>query len=232
MKTNTKNSLKKIFLGVLLVGILFSNQACQLRSDRSSLNLGDEVRKLHAEELVGKKSGTVLAPFKGDKRFVFYIKKYLQKKNRKIDSVQLAQTIMRLSEAHSYDPVFLLAVIKTESSFRAQVIGSAGEIGLMQIKPATAEWISKKSNIEWLGAEALKNPEYNVLLGAQYFQYLKGRYKSESIKYINAYNVGLTSLNRMPQGAVNNHPYFGKVIQNYLAIYTELKKIKAEQKQG
>lgn len=226
MKTNTKHNLKKIFLGAVLVGILFSNQACQVRQHSAHLHLLDEVRRQHAGELIGEKSEEITKAFKGDRQFAVYIKKYLQKKNSKIDSAQLARAIIRLSETHSYDPVFLLAVIKTESSFRAQVVGSAGEIGLMQLKPDTAEWISRKSNIEWLGPEALKDPEYNVLLGAQYFQYLKGRYKSESLKYINAYNVGLTSLNRMPAQAVKKHPYFGKVIQNYLAIYKELKKIK------
>lgn len=232
MKTNTKHNLKKIFLGAVLVSILFSNQACQVQQQSAHLHLFDEVRRLHSDELIGEQSKEITEAFNGDARFAVYIKKYLQKKNRRIDSAQLTEAIIRLSETHSYDPVFLLAIIKTESSFRAQVVGSAGEIGLMQLKPDTAEWISRKSNIEWLGPEALKDPEYNVLLGAQYFQYLKGRYKSESLKYINAYNVGLTSLNRMPALAVRNHPYFGKVIQNYLAIYKELKKIKTTEKVG
>ena len=94
------------------------------------------------------------------------------------------------------------------------------------IRPETAEWVCLKNKIAWRGANALKDPEYNLLIGSYYFQYLKLALKSKSIKYITAYNMGLTKLNRLSD-QLTEHEYFERVVKNYLSIYSELKRIKA-----
>jgi soluble lytic murein transglycosylase-like protein len=96
----------------------------------------------------------------------------------------------------------------------------------MQLRPETAQWISAKYNLDWKGAQQLKVPEYNLKMSALYFNYLKGKFNSKSSKYINAYNMGAGRLIRAPSSEVNEHPFYHKVIKNYLDIYSELKKIK------
>lgn len=234
MKTSTDNKnkilkvVKKISFISLLALIMALNEGCQYKSsvEEFSLALLDKARQNHAEEILSNRDLANIEYFNGDSNFSNYISEYLKKSNKKINADKFTQTLLDLSQDNHYDPVFILAVIKTESSFNFNAIGSAGEIGLMQIKPDTAEWICKKRNIKWKGAKALKDPEYNILVGANYFRYLKTTLNSRAMKYINAYNMGLGSMKRVPSSYLKRHPYFGKVADNYLAIYSELKKIK------
>lgn len=55
------------------------------------------------------------------------------------------------------------AVIRVESNYRANAKGSAGEIGLMQIKPATARLMGYSGN-----NNGLYNPETNIRYGMKY----------------------------------------------------------------
>lgn len=223
-----KSVLKKIGLLFLFSVMLVLNEACQYRNPiEFNIVIQDMIRKNHSVELLNTRANQInIKSFEGDANFYKYIKKYLAKSNNKLDAEKFTQALLNLSQSHAYDPIFLLAVIKTESSFNFNAVGSAGEIGLMQIKPDTAKWICDMKNIKWKGAQALKDPEYNILVGAYYFKYLKKTLKSQSLKYINAYNMGLTSMKRLPSSDLKKHPYFGKVTQNYMSIYSELMKIK------
>jgi soluble lytic murein transglycosylase-like protein len=55
------------------------------------------------------------------------------------------------------------AVISVESNYRPNMLGSAGEIGLMQIKPATARMMGYTGS-----AGGLFNPETNIKYGMKY----------------------------------------------------------------
>ena len=55
------------------------------------------------------------------------------------------------------------AVISVESNYRANARGAAGEVGLMQIKPATARMMGYKGS-----TKALYNPETNIKYGMKY----------------------------------------------------------------
>ena len=55
------------------------------------------------------------------------------------------------------------AIIEIESNFRPTVRGAAGEIGLMQIKPATARMVGFRGS-----AKALYDPETNIKYGMRY----------------------------------------------------------------
>lgn len=212
----------------MFLAMLVLNEGCYNKTpDGINIIIQDEVRKNHSVELLNKYSNKLdIKSFEGDKNFYRYITQYLKGSNTKINAEKFTQTLLKLSQSYAYDPIFLLAVIKTESGFNFNAIGSAGEVGLMQIKPDTAKWICDMKNIKWRGSQALKDPEYNILVGASYFKYLKNILNSQSKKYITAYNMGLKSMKRTPALELKKHPYFGKVTSNYLTIYSELKKIK------
>ena len=217
--------IKKAVAIVFLGWLVSINQACSINPKKQDLVQQDLQRIQHAHELLSKTyKKSDLQKFEGDFKLAVYIEKYIEKENSKLDARELTDTLLKVSREHGYDPVFLLAVIKTESKFNPNSIGLAGEIGLMQIKPDTAAWICKKKKVKWLGADKLKDPSYNVLVGAHYFEYLKKTLDSKSMRYINAYNMGINNLQRLPSSVQKKHPYYGIVISNYLAIYSQFKK--------
>lgn len=221
--------LKKLLSLLFAISFFYYSVSCNHKAVDPDMQISEKIRENHAKELLKSKYNAAdFKEFKGDKEFAVYIKTYLQKENPKLGSDKFIKAVFAESKQYEYDPIFLMAVIKTESQFNEKAVGSAGEIGLMQIKPDTAQWICKKKGVKWKGAQALKIPEYNIKVSALYFKYLKKTLNSKSNKYVNAYNMGIGKLARTPAEDVLEHPYYHKVIKNYTEIYDELKKIKAK----
>ena len=219
----TENKL--VFMGFLGL-LLFSNQGCQSQS-KSNVDFNQTARNYHARQLLQQDYATSVAKeFETDRKFIKYLEKYINQENANLDSEDLSHDLLKVSRDFSYDPVFLLAVMKTESQFNPHAVGSAGEIGLMQIKPDTAAWICLKKKVAWKGAAALKDPSYNMMIGALYFSYLKKSLPAKTSLYINAYNMGINNLQRLPAENRMKHPYYNRVLSNYLVIYQQLKKIR------
>ena len=224
MMRNSKNKFALLFLSF---GIFFANQGCQTQTKQETF-LNDSARTQQAKQLLNRSyAKSVAKEFEKDSHFAQYLKRYIAQENANLNSDDMSESLLQASRNYFYDPVFLLAVVKTESQFNPAAIGTHGEIGLMQIKPDTAEWICNKKKIKWKGSNALKDPAYNILVGATYFAYLKkSLHHQKSAHFINAYNLGITSLQRMPADEREKHPYYDRVLDNYLTIYLELKKIR------
>lgn len=73
------------------------------------------------------------------------------------------EIISRYAAAYGVPVTLAHAVISVESNYRPDVTGSAGEIGLMQIKPSTARMMGYSG-----GATGLFNPETNIKYGMKY----------------------------------------------------------------
>lgn len=80
------------------------------------------------------------------------------------------------------------AVIKAESSFREDAVSRAGAVGLMQIRPATAEFICTRQGIAFESA-LLKEGSYNISVGCMYLKYLIERFTVLETA-LAAYNAG------------------------------------------
>ncbi len=115
---------------------------------------------------------------------------------------------------HRIDPLFLHAVIKQESGYRATVASHAGARGLMQIMPATGRSLG-------VDPSNLNNATINVDAGARLLRKLYFKYSGNFDLVLAAYNAG--------EGAVQKYgnripPY--KETQNYvrsvMAIYYKL----------
>jgi len=89
----------------------------------------------------------------------------------------LKKAIDTASAKTGLDPLLIIAVITVESEFR-NVIGTAGELGLMQIKPSTAEFIAKNFDLPIPGdwKALLWDYELNILYGACYLKYLLDKF--------------------------------------------------------
>lgn len=87
------------------------------------------------------------------------------------------------------DPALIAAVIYEESRFRDQT-SHAGARGLMQVTPATAEFIAQDSGGTAFTQEDLATPQVNIAYGAYYLRYLMRRYDGEQDLAVAAYNAG------------------------------------------
>ena len=73
------------------------------------------------------------------------------------------------------DPALIAAVINTESHFRDQT-SHAGATGLMQLMPATADYIAHKSGGTRFERTDLATPQINIAYGTWYLRYLLTKY--------------------------------------------------------
>jgi len=109
----------------------------------------------------------------------------------------------------------VLALIQVESSGNAFAVSGVGAIGLMQLRPSTAEEVAGQLGIRWTGAAMLFEPVTNVRLGVEYLRQLIERYDDVSTA-LAAYNWGPGRIgNRLRRGETIPARYAGKVIAKY-----------------
>ena len=87
------------------------------------------------------------------------------------------------------DPTLIAGVIYVESHFRDQT-SHAGAKGLMQLMPATADYIARKSGGTQFVQGDLADPQINISYGSWYLRYLLQRYHSNVALALAAYNAG------------------------------------------
>jgi len=96
--------------------------------------------------------------------------------------------ITEAATLYNVDPVLIASVINAESSFRKDAVSQKGAVGLMQVMPATGEWVAKQLKIDFT-EETLKDPHTNILIGTYYLNYLLEKFKDLKTALI-AYNAG------------------------------------------
>jgi len=124
---------------------------------------------------------------------------YLEEKFRERKVLRpgwLATHVVEVSRAYQQDPLLVAAVIQIESDFREEAVSHKGARGLMQLMPATAREFAAKENFQWLGANQLHNPDYNVWLGVSYLDYLHQSFAEKPGLALMAYNWGPGNLQR------------------------------------
>lgn len=77
------------------------------------------------------------------------------------------------------------AVISVESNYQPNIVGSAGEIGLMQIKPATARMLGYSGSVA-----GLYNPDTNIKYGIKYLAMAQDLGGGSTCGTILKYNAG------------------------------------------
>ena len=87
------------------------------------------------------------------------------------------------------DASLIAAVIYTESRFRDQT-SIAGAKGLMQLMPATADYIAHKSGGTRFERADLATPQINIAYGTWYLRYLLTKYHDNVTLTLAAYNAG------------------------------------------
>lgn len=101
------------------------------------------------------------------------------------DGSRYSTIVSRYAAAYGVPVSLAHAVIKIESNYRPGMVGRAGEIGLMQIKPATARMMGYNGS-----AKGLHNPETNIKYGMKYLGMARDLGGGTTCGTILKYNAG------------------------------------------
>ena len=94
--------------------------------------------------------------------------------------------IASYAKKNSIDPSWAFAIARRESSFMRDAHSSAGAKGLMQIMPATAKQLERKS----VSTRYLLNAKNNIKLGTKYLKRLYDQYDGNLVLATASYNAG------------------------------------------
>jgi soluble lytic murein transglycosylase len=90
------------------------------------------------------------------------------------------------AKKNNIDVAWAYAIIRRESSFMPDAASHAGALGLMQLMPGTARYLTKGK----VKRSNLFNPNRNVELGTQYMRYLMDKMDNNRILVTASYNAG------------------------------------------
>ncbi|UCD94085.1 MAG: transglycosylase SLT domain-containing protein [Candidatus Zixiibacteriota bacterium] len=128
---------------------------------------------------------------------------------------ELAEVISLECKKYDYDPMFLMALILTESSFKRGQISSKGARGLMQIRPFVGRSLADKIGVEWRDSTTLFEPGLNVQMGSLHLFEMILEFK-DIRKAIISYNLGETALrSRVRLNKPLPKSFLNKVVDNY-----------------
>ncbi|MFZ4403638.1 MAG: lytic transglycosylase domain-containing protein [Pseudobdellovibrionaceae bacterium] len=219
-----QKQIQWIMLLLLLSASVFAAENHKI-STPMEINDLNKFRLSHAKELLGTsyKHSTVKSAesFNSIYEQVYTTTHRYLPKTFKHQYKKIAQVIIDSSIKNELDPVFVMAIIMSESSFDPKKVGSVGEIGLMQIRPETAAWLAKKFKLPWKGAKTLRDPVANIRIGTTYLAHLRKRFDSHAQLYIAAYNMGQGNVQRKLAEDVWPKIYPRKVMENYVAFYKD-----------
>lgn len=88
----------------------------------------------------------------------------------------------------------IAAVIFAETKFDSRT-SPTGALGLMQIEPATAEFLAHRSGATDFQLSDLQHPVTNIRYGSYYLRYLLDTYHGNETLALAAYNGGQTNVN-------------------------------------
>lgn len=222
-----------LVLAVLLATLLLAVQPTDSQIESANLDsdativIDHHARIEHSRELLGARGSRTLRAESGAvaasmETFIEdYIRGALPKPYRRKTS-RIAKAVIREAARQNLDPLFVMSVISHESHFNPDAVGGAGEIGLMQIKPSTAEWIAKRDHLPWTGAQSLFDPEVNIRLATCYIAHLRGSFAGLPTAYVSAYNMGPLNVRRHLESETVPSMYTEVIMGKYHRFYRRL----------
>jgi len=94
-----------------------------------------------------------------------------------------------VSEQHTLDPLFVLSIMREESTFDPNARSAAGALGLMQLMPQTAYHLNSELHLGIVDASHVLNIKNNIHIGTFYLSVLMKEFGSYAYS-IAAYNAG------------------------------------------
>ncbi len=117
------------------------------------------------------------------------------------------RTIVEEAKRYHVPPAFALAVAWQESGWQQRVVSHAGAVGVMQLMPATAEWVGEVM----LGTRVnMHDTRQNVRAGVRLLAHYLDRYDGDRDRVLAAYYQGQTATDRHGIYAVSR-PYIASI---------------------
>lgn len=101
-----------------------------------------------------------------------------------------AHEVALAAQSAGLEPAFVFGLIRQETRFMAQLRSSAGATGLMQLMPATARWVAKRTGTELPRADQVFDPAINLKLGTTYLKLVLDDLGGSQPLAAAAYNAG------------------------------------------
>lgn len=121
--------------------------------------------------------------------------------------LQYAPIIRRQAAEEHLDPALVAAVIYAETRFRPRTSATGAE-GLMQIEPATARFLARRTHGYAFRVADLGSPEVNIAYGTYYLRFLLNQYHGSNLLALAAYNGGETNVDNWLTAARTAHRRF------------------------
>lgn len=182
------------YLSVLTIWLYFANISLALLLFRLNDRITDEGREKYFFRLEKKAAqDEVMKDYLAKKRIHSILSKYRTGLSAH-QMRQTARTIHQEGKKYGFDPMLLVALIKTESTFYNWAISNVGARGLMQLMPRTAKQIASETNLNWEGKDTLYDPLKNVKMGIYYLDKMEEKFGNLQLA-LEAYNNGPKRLN-------------------------------------
>lgn len=131
----------------------------------------------------------------------------------------LAELIHSAAVENGIEPEVAFGLIRAESSFKTSATSPVGAIGLTQLMPNTAKWLSPETS-----RAQLRDPATNVRIGFGYLRQLIDKYEGDVDLALVAYNRGPGTVDRAlrrGQNPDNGYSAFVKGEENHgHSLYT------------
>jgi soluble lytic murein transglycosylase len=118
--------------------------------------------------------------------------------------LQYASIIRQQAAEKHVDPALIAAVIYAETRFDPRTSATGAE-GLMQIEPATALFLARRSDGYSFRVSDLGTPQVNIAYGTYYLHYLLHIYGGSKVLALAAYNGGETNVDDWLSAARAQH---------------------------
>ena len=144
------------------------------------------------------------------------------------ERIKIAQAVWNWSQNLEVSPLWIFALITTESSFKKGAVSHMGAVGLMQVKPSVAFGIILRQRLSWEALERLHEPETNINLAGYYLWELGRRFKNIDAT-LTAYNYGEEQVARwLSAGVPLPTDFSGKVKAHYKRLAARYPVLAAE----
>jgi soluble lytic murein transglycosylase len=115
-------------------------------------------------------------------------------------------SLLKFAPEKNVDPRFILAIMRQESRFRADVKSNAAARGLMQFISTTANQIASELGRENFKQNELYNPPTAIVFGSQYLSNLFKQFPNQLAAVAASYNGGEDNMKRWLARAESDNP--------------------------
>ncbi len=146
--------------------------------------------------------------------------------------------LLKYAKSKTIDPRFVLAIMKQESSFRANAKSPSAARGLLQLVYDTAIKYNAQAGFSNMQADDLYQPPVNIAIGSQYLADLKNQFgglyeaiaasynggEDNAVRWLNRSNPKDAGVFASEVGFAETKSYVFKVMNNYRiyrGLYTE-----------